>query len=309
MFINILQKNHRLAQTGGPKRLFEENGRGEEIKMKKLTLIVAMIFACLLIIPASQGGAWSSKSEHGSTALGYKSAESGLFEFRASQTIGGFVMNKEGNFLGIIRDLMIDPQNGGVAFAVLSQGGSIGIPMKFVAVPFSALAPTENKRTYLLNASWEKIKTAPSFNRSEWPEVADRRWETDIFRYYGITPPWGEGQEPMAESGAKLSTYHQIVGTSIRDSEGKKLGVVREIVLDSQGHAPFAIVAHGGYWGIGAKLAAVPFKVLRFDQKEKRFVFNSMKEKLESAPAFKDSDLGNRQWAEEVYRFFGQHPY
>jgi len=205
--------------------------------------------------------------------------------------------------------LMIDPQNGGVAFAVLSQGGSIGIPMKFVAVPFSALAPTENKRTYLLNASWEKIKTAPSFNRSEWPEVADRRWETDIYRYYGITPPWGEAQEPMAESGAKLSTYHQIVGTSIRDSEGKKLGVVREIVLDSQGHVPFAIVAHGGYWGIGAKLAAVPFKVLRFDQKEKRFVFNSMKEKLESAPAFKDSDLGNRQWAEEVYRFFGQHPY
>ena len=127
--------------------------------------------------------------------------------------------------------------------------------------------------------------------------------------YYGITPPWGEAQEPMAESGAKLATYHQIVGTSIRDSEGKKLGVVREIVLDSQGHVPFAIVAHGGYWGIGAKLVAVPFKVLSFDQKENRFVFNSMKEKLESAPAFKDSDLGNRQWAEEVYRFFGQHPY
>jgi sporulation protein YlmC with PRC-barrel domain len=291
------------------KRPCDENGRGKEKKMKKLTLIVAMVFACLFIIPASHGGAWSSKSEHGSTALGYKSSESAALEYRASQIMGGFVQNKEGNYLGTIRDLIIDPQNGGVAFAVLSQGGSIGIPMKFVAVPFGALTPTEKKRNYLLDVSWEKIATAPSFNRSEWPQVADRRWETDIYRYYGLTPPWGETHQSMAESGAKLNTYRQIVGTSIRNPEGEKLGVIRELVADSQGHVPFAIVAHGGYWGIGAKLVAVPFRVLSFDQKASHFVFNSTKEKLESAPAFKDSDLGNREWAEEVYRFFGQYPY
>lgn len=277
--------------------------------MKRLTLIFALIFACLFMIPASQGGAWSGKSEHGSAPLGYKSAETGPLEFRAGQIIGGFVKNKEGNFLGSIRDLMIDPQNGGVAFAVLSLGGSIGIPMKFAAVPFGALTPAETKRTYILDASWEKIKMAPSFNRNEWPEVADRKWETDIYRYYGITPPWGETLEPTAEKSASLNTYHQVVGVSIRDPEGEKLGTIREILVDSQGHVPFAIIAHGGYFGIGAKLVAVPFRVLSFDQKERRFVIHSTREKLESAPAFKGSDLGNREWAEEVYRFFGQHPY
>lgn len=274
--------------------------------MKKLTMIPIMILACFFIIPASQGGAWSGKREHGSAELGYKSAQSWIHEIRASKTIGSFVQNKDGKYLGIIRDLMIDPKNGGVAFAVLSQGGTIGIPQKFVAVPFSALTPTEKKRSYLLDASWEKIMAAPSFNRSEWPEMADRKWETDIYRYYGVTPPWGETQEPMAESGARLSTYHQIVGTSIRDAEGKKIGVIREIVVDSRGHVPFAIVAHGGYLGIGTKLVAVPFRVLSFDPEKNRFVFNSAKESIESAPAFKDSDLGNREWAENVYRFFGE---
>ncbi len=273
--------------------------------MKRLTLIFALIFACLFMIPASQGGAWSGKREHGSATLGYKSAETGPLEFRAGQIIGSFVKNKEGNYLGAIRDLMIDAQNGGIAFAVLSFGGSIGIPMKFVAVPFGALTPAD-KRTYLLDASWEKIKTAPSFNRYQRPEVADRKWETDVYRYYGITPPWGETHETMAESGAKLTTYHQVVGVSVQDPEGKRLGVIRELVVDSQGHVPLAIIAHGGFLGIDAKLVAVPFTILSFDQNEKRFVLTSMEEKLESAPAFKDSDLGNREWAGEVYRFFGR---
>lgn len=32
-------------------------------------------------------------------------------------------------------------------------------------------------------------------------------------------------------------------------------------------------------------------------------------ERLESAPRFRLSDLAKQEWAEDVYRYFGQQPY
>ncbi len=60
-------------------------------------------------------------------------------EFQASQIIGKGVQNRQGEFLGIVRDLMVGPQNGGTSFALVSPGGVLGIPAKLVAVPFSEM--------------------------------------------------------------------------------------------------------------------------------------------------------------------------
>ncbi len=61
--------------------------------------------------------------------------------------------------------------------------------------------------------------------------------------------------------------------------------------------------------GIGGKLVAVPYSALSFDTVGKHLVLNASKEKLDSASAFKRSDLADQKWAEDTYRFFGQQPY
>ena len=276
--------------------------------MKKIMMLMSVIFA-LGSLPAASHAEWTaSQSEQSSMPGMHDSTKSGKapFEYRASTVIGSGVKNKEGDYLGRITDLMIDPQNGGKAFIVLSHGGVLGIPMSFDTVPFDALTFSEENHAYLLDVSKQKMAAAPSFPRDQWPDAANREWQTGIYRYYGENPQWGESYEPMAQISGRANLYDQIVGASVKNQQGEGLGKIRDLVIDSQGHVPLAILTHGGFWGMGGKLVAVPYSALNFEQKGKDFVLNSTNEKLDSAPAFKMSDLSHKKWSDDVYRFFGQ---
>jgi len=113
----------------------------------------------------------------------------------------------------------------------------------------------------------------------------------------------------MAQNWSKGYDFNKIVGTPIKNQQGEEMGKIRDLVIDSQGHVPLAVLSHGGFWGIDEKLVAVPFSALNFDQTGKELVLNSTRENLDSAPSFQVSDLSNEKWAEDVYRHFGQHPY
>ena len=115
--------------------------------------------------------------------------------------------------------------------------------------------------------------------------------------------------EPMAQSWGKTYSFEQFKGTPVKNPQGEELGRIQDIVIDSQGHVPFAVLYYGGYLGMGGKLVAVPFMALSFDAMGKHLVLNAAKEKLDSVPAFKMSDLADQKWAEGAYRFFGQQPY
>jgi len=164
--------------------------------MKRLMIVVAMIFALGFAATTSYAGWMDGQSGYTPWAGEYKSAKSGErpFEYRASAMIGTYVQNNKGDYLGKITDLMVDPHDGRIAFVVLSHGGVLGIPTRFVAVPFSALIPSAEKSIYLLDVSKEKMAAAPSFTRDNWPDVANREWEGETYTYYGQTPYWEESE-------------------------------------------------------------------------------------------------------------------
>lgn len=164
-----------------------------------MTMILAMGFVLLTTASyAEQLGGQNGAS--GPMASWFSSSKSSAesFQERASRIIGAEVRNKQGDYLGRITDLMVDPQNGRIAFAVLSRGGVWGIPLRFAAVPFSALTPgtpSHAKIAYLLDISKEKLASAPTFSRDQWPDVANREWGAEVYRYYGNAPYWEENCE------------------------------------------------------------------------------------------------------------------
>jgi sporulation protein YlmC with PRC-barrel domain len=113
----------------------------------------------------------------------------------------------------------------------------------------------------------------------------------------------------MGQSWENANTFYQIVGTHVKNQQGEDLGRIRDLVIDRQGHIPFAVLSQGGHWGMGGKLVAVPFSALNFDQARKTVVLNATREKLDSAPALRGSNLSDKKWVEDVYRYFGQQPY
>ncbi len=108
----------------------------------------------------------------------------------ASTLMGDKVVNPQGEHLGEIKELMIDPQTGHVGYAVLSFGGFLGMGDKLFAVPFRSLELKAERKEFVLNVPKDKLKTAPGFNKNEWPKSADRQWGTEIHTFYGVTPYW-----------------------------------------------------------------------------------------------------------------------
>lgn len=105
----------------------------------------------------------------------------------ADTLIGEDVYNATDEKLGDIKEIMIDMQQGTIAYAVLSFGGFLGLGDKFFAVPWRALTlDTVNKR-FVLNIAKEKLKDAPGFDKGDWPDLADRTLTDTLHNYYGLT--------------------------------------------------------------------------------------------------------------------------
>jgi len=103
---------------------------------------------------------------------------------------GDAVVNPSGENLGRIEELMIDLDQGRVAYAVLSFGGFLGIGSKLFAVPFEALElDAENKR-FVLDTPREKLEQAPGFDKDQWPDFADPSFGREVYGYYGVSTYW-----------------------------------------------------------------------------------------------------------------------
>jgi len=77
-----------------------------------------------------------------------------------------------------------------------------------------------------------------------------------------------------------------VLGTSIRDTSGEKIGKIEDIVLDKlSNNIVFAIVGFGGFLGMGEKYHPIPWSALKYDEREGSYVVPFSREMLEAAPA------------------------
>jgi sporulation protein YlmC with PRC-barrel domain len=107
----------------------------------------------------------------------------------ASTLTGDEVRNLEGEDLGKIEELMLDVPSGSIAYAVLSFGGFLGIGDKLFAVPWQALQLNEDEKCFILNVSKDRLKDAPGFDKSNWPDMSDPEFGGRIYDYYHIEHP------------------------------------------------------------------------------------------------------------------------
>jgi sporulation protein YlmC with PRC-barrel domain len=78
----------------------------------------------------------------------------------------------------------------------------------------------------------------------------------------------------------------KVIGTTVKDRTGQKLGEVEDVVLDKQSNnIMFGVVSFGGVLGIGEKYHPVPWSSLNYDETEGAYIVNFTKEQLKAAPA------------------------
>jgi sporulation protein YlmC with PRC-barrel domain len=115
-----------------------------------------------------------------------------------------------------------------------------------------------------------------------------------------------------AGPGPALMGADTLIGDNVVNGAEEDLGDIKEIMLDmNTGQVAYAVLAFGGFLGMGEKLFAVPWQALHLDTVNKRFVLNVEKERLKTAPGFnKDSwpDMSDMNWASQIHSFYGTDP-
>lgn len=109
-----------------------------------------------------------------------------------SELTGTKVENLEGKHVGEIEDIMFDPENGTIAYAVLSFGGFLGIGDKHFAIPVEALGFSDRRSAITLDIDKKKLENAPGFDKSNRPIHTDTEFIHSIYDHYGYerrTPP------------------------------------------------------------------------------------------------------------------------
>jgi sporulation protein YlmC with PRC-barrel domain len=103
---------------------------------------------------------------------------------RIDDITGSDVRNPRDEYLGSIEDVVLDPQSGQIAYAILERGGFLGIGGTNIAVRWQDLRVTPNMNTFVLNVPEEAIENAPEVNPREFASqqaFTERRAEIDQF--------------------------------------------------------------------------------------------------------------------------------
>jgi sporulation protein YlmC with PRC-barrel domain len=108
----------------------------------------------------------------------------------ATTLMGDQVRNLEGEKLGHLEEIVIDLDGGLVAYAVLATGGFLGLGDKFFAIPWDLLTVDTDNEEVVIDVSKEILEDAPGFDKDNWPDINDRSWVGEVYRYYGREPYW-----------------------------------------------------------------------------------------------------------------------
>ncbi len=114
----------------------------------------------------------------------------------ADSMTGDSVRNLSGDDLGNVQEIMLDVNDGSIAYAVLSFGGFLGMGDKLFAVPWKALTLVQDEEHFLLDVDKSVLEDAPGFDKDKWPDFSDPNWGQGIHDHYGTTPYWKrEGEQ------------------------------------------------------------------------------------------------------------------
>jgi hypothetical protein len=108
----------------------------------------------------------------------------------ASTLTGDSVKNPAGDTIGEIKEIMLDVPMGGIAYAVMSFGGFLGMGDKLFAVPWLALQMDPPNKCFVLNVTKEQLEAAPGFDKDHWPSMADETWARQVHQHYHTKPYW-----------------------------------------------------------------------------------------------------------------------
>lgn len=221
---------------------------------------------------------------------------------RSSNLIGADLYNATGEDIGQLNDVVFDENTGGMMHAVLAAGGFIGIGDKLTSVTWNQITvkKTEDGKlnvTTMLDKA--KLTAEKSSDMKSWTGM-DKNWM----------------QELPGTTGHKLVRMSEVDDAKLFDTNGKHIGEIEDVVVDTQsGKAAYAVVSfEDGFIKMGDdKLTMVPWKLVRQSEKDTAgFVLHADKAKIETGTFFDEKtwpDMHDLTWNKQIYDHYAVSPF
>jgi sporulation protein YlmC with PRC-barrel domain len=200
---------------------------------------------------------------------------------RADRLIGQAVRDRADERLGRIDDLALNVADNKIAYAVISRGGLFGIGAEEVAVSWDELRPDMAER--VVRAEGQAVQQARRIDtRTAWPTEVGRPGEPAAEQPVGTA-----GRDDQVREIVGVS---RIIGMDVRNQQGERLGQVDDIALQRDGSIAYAVIAHGGFLGMGHNYVAVPWDRLNLDREREQVMLNVTQQQLEGARQFEHGE-------------------
>ena len=131
-------------------------------------------------------------------------------QIRATKLIGVVVTSKDGENLGQVQDLVIDPQSGKIQFALVGKGFMAGLGQQMIPVPWQAVQ-VRSEREFALNVDKQKLQSAPTWSQADLDQPD---YMIQVYRFYELepqtdvgTPGAGEEQSGIGQGNSSDSQH------------------------------------------------------------------------------------------------------
>ena len=116
-----------------------------------------------------------------------------------------------------------------------------------------------------------------------------------------------------ARETTRLIASDKVEGTSVRRSNGDKVGTIERVMIDKRGgKVAYAVMSFGGFLGIGDDYRALPWSVLRYNENLDAYELNITDQQLRGAPALAsgwDTGTIDRGWERNIHDYYRASPY
>jgi sporulation protein YlmC with PRC-barrel domain/cold shock CspA family protein len=124
----------------------------------------------------------------------------------AQQIQGTQVENPDGQAVGTIDRVMIDPDHGHVAYVLLEKEQFLGMRGAWLPVPFEALRWSMRDQDYIVNASADVLQHAPALPHQALPTQVPAAQLQQLYADYGVTPYWERMAQAAEQPQARLAS-------------------------------------------------------------------------------------------------------
>jgi len=178
--------------------------------MKKYSVLLGMLAVLSLMLvssvlaqqsaPPEQSKSASQSSQSNPSSLGPQpdalTAVQGVL-LSTETLLGSDVKNPQGQDMGDLKHLMLDPHTGRVVYAVVAIGGFLGMGEKTIVVPWNAFEVARNGKSLVLNVSPPMLQQVPAYEKgkeSGYAPAGETRGGG-----WGVDTPYGRLYEPAKE--------------------------------------------------------------------------------------------------------------